>query len=468
MNFEFVKELSGLNKVFKSCANAEELALSKPDLSMIASRKSAEVLAKFVFITAHAENIEDLTFADVLVDPVVKRYINSTPVLDAFHYIRKKGNAAVHTLEDASVKTAVEVLKQLHYVTGEIAKRMKLITKYPTFDVPVVKNESAQPCHVNVDDLAQEMYDDYVVSRNHVKHLLEEFSYICGRFRLIPGDVDLNECIEFKNSPKEERTISYIQEYFAFLAIQAIKAQCGQLEDSDIEYSAELVLYGENGYTTTDLCSFVNGIMYDLPKAKGFKITSIYHGPSVAPWFDGGVREEFCCVVTRLGKNEEFTYTKFEFLYNHGMGGCSKYENGTWIDLELLNDPGIVDHDFGEDWFCWNLDLGVKFDFEKYPEIVVALQDTVRKHIPADQLGYCEDSWESGDLGILVSSIAWSPRTLRVVQDFLDEVNAILEPIKSECDCWAGDGVWNQVKAPFAVAKWVWTEEGFVIHGTVL
>ena len=52
-----MKGLGSLDKAFNSCANAEELALSKPDLSMISSRKSAEVLAKFVFLVAHPEDI---------------------------------------------------------------------------------------------------------------------------------------------------------------------------------------------------------------------------------------------------------------------------------------------------------------------------------------------------------------------------------------------------------------------------
>ena len=74
------------------------------------------------------------------------------------------------------------------------------------------------------------------------------------------------------------------------MAIQAIKAQNGMLEDNDITYSAELTIYGKDSYTTTDLFAFVNGIMHDLPKADGFKITSIYYGPSVAPWFNDDVR----------------------------------------------------------------------------------------------------------------------------------------------------------------------------------
>lgn len=469
MNFEFMKGLGSLDKAFESCANAEELALSKPDLSMISSRKSAEVLAKFVFLVAHSEDIGFLSFADVLADPVVKRYLNSVAVLDAFHFIRKKGNAAVHTLEAESADTAMAVLQRLHFVAGEVAKRMGLLSSYPKFDAKVIRNDNAQLDDVNVDALTQEMYDDYVLSKKRVEQLLGEFSSLCAPFHIVPGMVDLNECIEFKSKPQRESTITYIQEHFAYIAMQALKAQHGMLENNDITYCAELTIYGKDGYTTTDLFAFVNGIMYDLTNADGFKITSIYYGPSVAPWFNDEVREEFWQTVKRMGEHEQFTYTNFEFLYNHGAGGCAKYENGKWLNLKNQYTPDIIDRDFGNDWWCWNLDLDIDFDYEEYPEILAALQQAVRKHIPADQVKYCESAWEDGDVEILINSITWCPRTLRVVQDFLDEVNKILEPIKAECSGFGGECGWYQPQVPIAEANWDWDDEkGFVIGGTCL
>lgn len=468
MNFEFMKGLGSLDKAFNSCANAEELALSKPDLSMISSRKSAEVLAKFVFLVAHTEDIGFRSFADVLSDPVVKRYLNSVAVLDAFHFIRKKGNAAVHTLEAESTDTAIAVLQRLHFVVGEVAKRMGLISSYPKFNAEVVRNDNAQIDDVNVDALTQEMYNDYILSKNRVEQLMSEFTQLCAPFRINPGMVDLNECIEFKSKPQQESTITYIQEHFAYIAMQALKAQYGMLENNDITYSAELAIYGEDGYVTTDPAAVVNGIMRDLTSADGFKITSLYYGPSIAPWVDDNVREEFSKTVEKMGQCEKFAYTVFEFLYNHGCGGGNRYENGQWITAKLPRSTDILDQDFGKDWWCWNLDLYVDFDYEKYPEILEELHQAVRKHIPEDQIEYCESAWDDKDFDILISSIIWYPRTLRVVQDFLDEVNAILKPIQSECVGSGGDCGWFQTGAPFAKADWVWTDQGFKIMGTSL
>ena len=129
----------------------------------------------------------------------------------------------------------------------------------------------------------------------------------------------------------------------------------------------------------------------------------------------------------------------------------------------------IIDQYYSSDWWCWNLDLCVEFDFEAHPDILAELQDIVRKHIPANQVQYCESTWADGDVGILINSITWCPKTLRIVQDFLDEVNRALLPIKSKCTGYGGDCGWYQTSNPYAEANWDWNEEkGFLIKGVSL
>jgi len=96
MNFEFLEKLNGINNIYKYCKNAEELALSKPDCSMFSARKSGEALARYIYFTAHKVEVENLDFNSLLKDTIVKKYINNREVINAFHYIRKNGNSAVH------------------------------------------------------------------------------------------------------------------------------------------------------------------------------------------------------------------------------------------------------------------------------------------------------------------------------------------------------------------------------------
>ena len=113
MNFDFLRELKGLKTVYTSCRDAEELVIAKPYLSMTASRKSAELLAKFIYLAAHADKMEGLTFADILADPKVKSFVHDRDIMDAFHFIRKSGNKAVHGEEEISTDNALAVLQNL-------------------------------------------------------------------------------------------------------------------------------------------------------------------------------------------------------------------------------------------------------------------------------------------------------------------------------------------------------------------
>ena len=334
----------------------------------------------------------------------------------------------------------------------------------------------------HIEEKARKMFLEYVEKydaqverdlyyQNQLDGLINEYQALNTGFIIIPGDVDLNEVIEFKAKPIHKSTIKPIQAYFGFLGIRALKHLRGQLSDElrdrELKFSGELTIYGENGYTTTDLSDFVYGVLHDLSSAEGFRISSRYYGPSVAPWFGCNIKDrkyEFFKEVEKFEKDESFSYIIYDFLYNHGEGRLGKYENGKWIDLEKLFTQDILDKDFG-DWWCWNLDLIVDFDFEKHPDILKALHNCVRESIPEDQVGYCEEGWEFGDVGILCNSIAWYPSKLRVVQDFLDKINDILRPIIKECD-GSGMGNWYIMTSPFAIATWEWSKDGFRVIGT--
>jgi hypothetical protein len=474
--------------VYENCTNAEKLAMTMPVQSVMTSRKSAELLAKFIYMTAHRQEFGRLTFENILFDTTVKKYINNSDVMDAFHYIRMSGNKATHAEVQESSKEAIDVLEDLHYVAGEIACRVGLIDDYPDFDHEITSYPDA--VYVDEQDIerkAKEMFADYVMKyykeieldtfyKHRVEKLQADFEYSVGPVQLKPGYVITNETIEFKTKPKLESTVKRIQAHFGFLGLQAIKKLRGELGDNIYpKYSSELTIYGEGGYSTSDIGRFLSGIFYDLPNADGFKIVSAYTGYSYAPWFNSEIREEFEMVIDKIGENEVFTYKLFNYHGNSGESYCAKYENGQWVvDLEEKFSEDIIDKDFDQDWWTEKFMLGTYFDYEKHPDILEKLHETVRKYISEHEMEYCEENWENGfneedgysdEVGILCPYVSWESRTLREVQDFLDEVNHILEPIMHEADLGC-DGKWYISDPPSAVATCVWTENGFKMIGT--
>lgn len=483
MNFDFLKDLRGLGHIYENCSNAEKLAMTMPVQSVFTARKSAELLAKFIFLAAHNEQMETMSFVDILNDPTFREFVHDREIMSAFHYIRKSGNRAVHGDDLETSEDAIVVLEDLHFVAGETACMLGLIKGYPSFSDRIETYlDAAYSDEQHIEEKARKMFLEYAekynaqVERDHyyqnqINSLINEFDAMTSMFSVIPGDVDLSEVIEFKTKPAHERTIKPIQAYFGFLGVKALKKSRGEsseeLKDRELEFSGELTIYGENGYTTTELNDFVYGILHDLPTADGFRIATKYYGPSVAPRFDCNSKDrkyEFYEEVEEIGKVESFLYVVFDFMYNHGEGQLAKYENGNWVDLQGQYSQDILDKDLG-DWWCWNLDLTVDFDFEKHADIIEALHDCVRESIPEDQVGFCEEGWEFGDVGILCNSIAWYPSKLRVVQDFLDKINDILRPIIKECD-GSGMGNWYIMTAPFAIATWEWSKDGFRVIGT--
>lgn len=343
---------------------------------------------------------------------------------------------------------------------------------------------------VNTNVKVRKTYNDCEKSKDRVEQMKSNFSAMpncCWDSYCSSKEIDMNEYIEFKSKPKYRETVTKLQEHFGFYAMEALKNKNEQTEDTDcytIEYSAQLTIYGENGYETTDLCDFIKGILYDLPKADGFKIVSNYTGcyydgydendEVIWVYDDNGKLQmvkfeddKFKDTIGRMGQLEQFVYKKYEYFHEYCEGICEKFENNKWVNLEELYTEDIVDRDFGNDWFCTFVTLLIDFDCDRYPKILEALKDSVRKHYPKDYIHYCEEQWEEyvrEDKAFpLIDSGWWYPRSLREVQDFLDEINTILKPIKFRSDV---NAEWFQKGNPFAIAKILCEENKFVIKGT--
>lgn len=481
MNFEFLKGLTGLGHVYVNCCNAEKLALTMPVQSVFTSRKGAEVLAKFIYMAALNQEIKQMTFNDILRDDVFRRYVNSSEIMKAFHHIRTSGNMAVHEEGyEAPAKEAITVLQDLHYVTGEVARMMGLIDKYPKFN----RRIDAYPDEKYIEDSeiekkAQKMFLEYVEKydaqvererfyKRKVDKLKEDFLEASSPIKIDwkPGIIHSHETIEFKNKLLHSETVQVIQDHFGFMGMQTVRFLQGELEEDRVyNFNCELTVYGEDGYTTTDLGEFMHGVLFDLPEAEGFKIVTFYEGPNFDPGKNNGEREFFENAIEKINRDEVFVYKIYERLDISGEAWCGKYENGEWVNLADQYNPDIINKSFKGGWESNQLHLAIIMDNEKYPEIFSALNDVTRMYFSDQDLICLEDFREDGDDSSLLIGVDWDTDNLQEIQSYLDDLNAVLAPILNECD---GDceGSWYLNDEPFGVATWVWTPDGFRIVGT--
>ena len=133
MNFDFIAPLGIIRPFYGYCSEAEQFALSKPDISVAAARKSVEYIVRLLYTAAIQNEATQMTVYDMLCTPDFVIYLDDRTLLNAIHFIRRKGNIAVHS-GGLSVAEAKEVLEQLHFVAGEVCIFLGLLSDYPPFD----------------------------------------------------------------------------------------------------------------------------------------------------------------------------------------------------------------------------------------------------------------------------------------------------------------------------------------------
>lgn len=487
MNFEFLKNLRGLGNIYENCANAEKLAKRMPTQSVFTSRKSAELLAKFIYMAAHKQEMEGLSFADVLADPTVRKFVSNRDIMDAFHYIRKSGNQAAHGDSRETSEDAISVLQRLHYVVGETACRLKLIKSYPDFEPTFDSFSDAKYADdVNEEDIDQkalEMFLSYVEEFNAQRER-EQYTedYDCLAYS-VESNVEMHEYLEFKRRPKQQDLTEYLQRYLSTLLRLSTERSPEKAEELELSHPVTLdakLIFGQKQYSSKDKDSFALALKKELPEADGFTIDLFCTGVlrefyneedeegnhrfnmirKDAAWKGAGMLD----TLEAYKRRNAFTYKLAAYFPDSGEFMYEKIVDGKEIDVLDSCDPSILEKAVSRDWWSLSLILWAKFDFEKYADKLNALHDIVRENIPQSEVEFCEETWAEGDPHILCNGIQWENVDLNEVQRFLDKINAVLLPIKDEVEA-GGEGTWGIIDE-FKVATWDWTDEGFKVIGT--
>jgi hypothetical protein len=459
MNFEFLKNLRGLGYLYENCSNAEKLAMTMPVQSVFTSRKSAELLARFLYMAAHNQEMEDLSFADLLSDPAVRRFINSREVMNAFHYIRKTGNRAVHADDKERPEDALAVLEDLHYVAGETACLLGLIRDYPVFN----KDIGSYPDAIyfdekNVEEKAREMFLAYVEefdAQLEREKYLEMKDYDWLRYS-IEGSVDMHEYLEFHHQPRSLELIEFLQSYLLTLLRLSIQRSPERAEELKLSrpviLDARLIIGGQ-AYSNKDPEEFFRAIEKDLPKAKEFIIDLICKGVlreyfndedmgfpgertnmilKDAAWTGFGMRDR----LESYKRREFFTYYHMSYLPNSGSFIAAAIDKGRSMQQMDLFDADIkLSPDLTVD--CDG--LGIFFegdgDVDEFPEFIEAFKRLARENVYESQLHFCEEAWDPENENYIPDCIL---SYVQIKADTIGEYNTFLEKLNKLAAMWNG------------------------------
>lgn len=79
--------------------------------------------------------------------------------------------------------------------------------------------------------------------------------------------------------------------------------------------------------------------------------------------------------------------------------------------IEKLSNDYIFENNI-EKWFGCFIDMDAVYDFENNPDVLKYIRNIVRKHIPDDEIEYCEDSWDEGNTQNILAGIQWLPNSM--------------------------------------------------------
>lgn len=135
MNFSYLKQYTEFESLHNICREAEEFALTKPDISATSARKAMEFIVKYIYAGFEPYPPYGCTVYDMIRDPRFQNQFADPAMLNSIDYIRRTGNAAVHK-GNLTAEDSMRVLEQLHFLTGEFAVGVGLIEDYPPFEIP--------------------------------------------------------------------------------------------------------------------------------------------------------------------------------------------------------------------------------------------------------------------------------------------------------------------------------------------
>lgn len=149
-NFDIIKDISGLNTVYKYCSTAEDFQVVNPIISAQNARLALETMVKTVYRLKGWQIGERASLLSLTTDERFTAFITSEDLMKRVHYVRKIGNNAAHA-DDGFVgrRESFFATLNLYYIIGSILLAWQVIDTLPDFDKELIP-QSLQPGNLAV------------------------------------------------------------------------------------------------------------------------------------------------------------------------------------------------------------------------------------------------------------------------------------------------------------------------------
>lgn len=146
MNFSYLKNRAEFEFLYNACREAEQFALSRPDVAALSARRAMEWIVKYIYAEVEPYPPYGCTVYDMTQDARFREQFANPAMLESIDLIRRIGNAAAHR-GSLNAEDAVLALEQLHYLAGEFAVGIGLIDDYAPFAQPDPMREAMERVH---------------------------------------------------------------------------------------------------------------------------------------------------------------------------------------------------------------------------------------------------------------------------------------------------------------------------------
>ena len=367
--------------------------------------------------------------------------------------------------EQQTSESAIIVLEDLHFIVGETAISLDLISDYPEFesDLPVYQDVKVID-DVNPDELAFKMFLSYVDAFHDEQERANYYYPSDEEFfeQIIEGKVWLHERLTFLNKPKHAGIVEYLESYFRELyrlSVERAPELAEELEISDpVTLYASLTIDENKTYSTEDMESFLNAIKNELPHSNSAVIDNRCNGTLREIYYFDEEGEK--CIGGKFRKDkvwdgsgmldrlesfkrkEQFSYCKVQYFPDSGNVTCAAIEKGKTKDIdellneEILSSPELDLYSDGLMIFVTGKDRGI--ELVDYPELFEKLKTIIRNNVYEYNLHFCEEVWNPDDIqyieGYLMPNVTIEATKVKDITMFLEKLNACLAPWKDELE----------------------------------
>lgn len=284
-------------------------------------------------------------------------------------------------------------------------------------------------------------------------------------YSMTSGAVDFHEYLKLDCCAKKPEMMMYLKNHLtAIFDMLDMSIEGGR----DASMDMTLVLNNDEVYCSQRRGEFMAAVQEKLPLAHSVCVDC--NARDIYTMFC--LQDETFCAplmaetVDAFEGAEDFTFKSFVYYHSSGEYAYQLFENGRRVDYKEKFSENILKERVNGGWHGEDVGLIIWFDFQKHADVLKSLRNVACKYLPAEEFENSAELWDDPDEddGILVNANYWQVDSLQPIQAFADELNAVLAPIMDEVTVKVEDYGWNCFES-FALANWVWTENGFQVMG---